>query len=85
SILDRHVCVINQRRGKDEQKKIKAANVLLSRQEGNGETTWCEHYGVRSSNQVALDVAGEEVVDPRGAEMVMNVSNRMLCYMLRVL
>ncbi|GJV62719.1 hypothetical protein Tco_1473547 [Tanacetum coccineum] len=53
-----------------------------SAQEGNGETTRCEHYGGASSNRVALDVAGEEVVGPRGAEMVMNVSNGMHVYML---
>ncbi|GKG44108.1 hypothetical protein Tco_0483201, partial [Tanacetum coccineum] len=40
------------------------------REEGNGETTRCEHYGGGSSNSVALDVAGEEVVGPGEVEMV---------------
>ncbi|GJW77220.1 hypothetical protein Tco_0138902 [Tanacetum coccineum] len=60
STLDRLVCVINRRRGNNKRKEIK---VLLSRQEENGETTRREHYGGRSSNPVALDVAGEEVVE----------------------
>ncbi|GJV03457.1 7-deoxyloganetic acid glucosyltransferase-like protein [Tanacetum coccineum] len=38
--------------------------VWLSRQEDNEEATRCEHYGCGSSNRVALDVAGEEVVSP---------------------
>ncbi|GKB42276.1 hypothetical protein Tco_0887218, partial [Tanacetum coccineum] len=63
---------------------VKSKQVALSlvrvagirrRQEGNGETTRCEHYGGGSSNRVALDVAGEEVVGSGGVEMVMNVSN----------
>ncbi|GJY49322.1 hypothetical protein Tco_0439278, partial [Tanacetum coccineum] len=37
--------------------------------------TRCEHYGCGSSNRLALDVAGEEVVGPGGVEMVMNVFN----------
>ncbi|GJV27038.1 hypothetical protein Tco_1383486 [Tanacetum coccineum] len=41
----------------------------MSRQEGNGETKWCEHCGGVNSNRVALDVAEEEVVGPEGAEM----------------
>ncbi|GKE01485.1 hypothetical protein Tco_1389468, partial [Tanacetum coccineum] len=53
------------------------SQVWLSRQEGNGETTLCEHYDGGSSNRVALDVAGEEVVGPGEVEMEMNVSNGM--------
>ncbi|GKD22880.1 hypothetical protein Tco_1224583 [Tanacetum coccineum] len=52
-------------------------HVRLSRQEENEETTRCEHYGGGSSNRVALDVAGEEVVGPGEVEMEMNVSNGM--------
>ncbi|GJU30802.1 hypothetical protein Tco_1174391 [Tanacetum coccineum] len=43
----------------------------------NGESTRCEHYGVGSSNRVALDVAGDEVVSPGEVEMVVNVFNGM--------
>ncbi|GJX85298.1 ribonuclease H-like domain-containing protein [Tanacetum coccineum] len=45
--------------------------------EENEETTRCKHYGGGSSNRVALDVVGEEVVGPREVEMEMNVSNGM--------
>ncbi|GJW85551.1 hypothetical protein Tco_0158696 [Tanacetum coccineum] len=40
-----------------------------------GETTLREHYGSRSSNRVASNVAEEEVVDLGKIKMVMNVSN----------
>ncbi|GKE40904.1 hypothetical protein Tco_1464309, partial [Tanacetum coccineum] len=50
---------------------------LLSRREENGETIQRKHYGGGSSNPVALDVAGEEVVGPIEVEMVMNVTNGM--------
>ncbi|GJT45267.1 hypothetical protein Tco_0953982 [Tanacetum coccineum] len=65
SILDRNVCVIDRRRGKDERKEIKAGGFEFGSccgQEENGEATRCEHYGSVSSNRVALDVAGEEVL-----------------------
>ncbi|GJU08976.1 hypothetical protein Tco_1125406 [Tanacetum coccineum] len=58
---------------------------IRRRQEENKEATRCEHYGGGSSNQVALDVAGEEVVSPGEVGMVMNVSHEMPCYMLQVL
>lgn len=57
----------------------------MSRQEENGKTTQCEHYRDGHSNLVALNVTEEKVVDPGKVEMVMNVSNRMSCYMLLVL
>ncbi|GKE86005.1 hypothetical protein Tco_1559747, partial [Tanacetum coccineum] len=50
---------------------------MVVKTKGNGETTRCEHYGSGSSNQVALDVVGEEVVGPGEVEMEMNVSNGM--------
>ncbi|GJV89379.1 hypothetical protein Tco_1533317 [Tanacetum coccineum] len=37
---------------------------IRRRQEENGEATRCEHCGGGSSNRVALDVVGEEVVSP---------------------
>ncbi|GJW09300.1 hypothetical protein Tco_1575127 [Tanacetum coccineum] len=54
SIFDRNVCVIDRRRGKDERKEIKAGGFEFGSccgQEGAGETTRCEHYGVGSSNR----------------------------------
>ncbi|GJU28904.1 hypothetical protein Tco_1172493 [Tanacetum coccineum] len=44
-------------------------HVWLSRQEENKEATWCERYGGGSSNRVALNVAGEEVVSSGEVKM----------------
>ncbi|GKD41810.1 hypothetical protein Tco_1262017 [Tanacetum coccineum] len=82
--LVRHVCVINQRHGKDERKEIKGVEESHGIALIGGETTRCEHYGGGSSNRVASDVAGEEVMDPGKVKMVMNVSNGMSSYMLPV-
>ncbi|GKE37917.1 hypothetical protein Tco_1461322, partial [Tanacetum coccineum] len=73
STLDRLVCVINRRRGNNKRKEIKAGGFefgLCCGQEENGETTRCEHYGDGSSNPVALDMAGEEVMGPGEVEML---------------
>nr|GEW28735.1 hypothetical protein [Tanacetum cinerariifolium] len=61
--------------GKDPSKQValdlvRSAGVWFSRQEENEEATRCEHYGGRSSNRVALDVAGEETVSPGEVGMV---------------
>ncbi|GJQ92299.1 hypothetical protein Tco_0003438 [Tanacetum coccineum] len=42
---------------------------IRRRQEENGEATRCEHCGGGSSNRVALDVVGEEVVSPGEVRM----------------
>ncbi|GKB81635.1 hypothetical protein Tco_0948530 [Tanacetum coccineum] len=57
-----------------QSKQVALSSVRVAgirrREEGNGETTRCEHYGGGSSNPVALDVAVEEVVGPGEVEMV---------------
>ncbi|GKB01925.1 hypothetical protein Tco_0829969 [Tanacetum coccineum] len=58
--------------------------VVKSRKEGNGETTWYEHYGIGSSNWVALDVAGEE---SKGVELekTLDVTQMKVGYLRKVL
>ncbi|GJQ96141.1 hypothetical protein Tco_0007280 [Tanacetum coccineum] len=69
---------------------VRGCDVMITVEESHGialiggETTQREHYGGRSSNRVASDVAEEEVMDPGKVEMVMNMSNEMPCYMLPV-
>ncbi|GJW36597.1 hypothetical protein Tco_0059517 [Tanacetum coccineum] len=57
--------------GKSKQWALSSVRVagIRRRQEENGEATRCEHYGGGSSNRVALDVAGEEVMSPREVGM----------------
>ncbi|GKB97055.1 hypothetical protein Tco_0983192 [Tanacetum coccineum] len=83
------VCLASVRRwcGKDERKEIKVGGFEFSSccgQEENEETTRCEHYGGGSSNQVALDMAEEEVMGLGGVEMEMNGPTRChgTCYIL---
>ncbi|GJR89939.1 hypothetical protein Tco_0213950 [Tanacetum coccineum] len=56
---------------------------IRRRQEENGEATRCEHCGGGSSNRVALDVVGEEVVSPEKVKDRSGVRERSIIEMVR--